>query len=86
MKKVRMTVVCGGNQPCSWCEKQFTENEERWAMDLLEHTESSFWRFGASKAIAQKWRFGQMKALSIRQPWAFLIVSGFKDIENRILA
>lgn len=24
-----------------------------------------------------------MKALSIRQPWAWLIVNGFKDIENR---
>ncbi|WP_259659102.1 ASCH domain-containing protein [Burkholderia pseudomallei] len=24
-----------------------------------------------------------MKALSIRQPWAWLIVQGFKDIENR---
>lgn len=24
-----------------------------------------------------------MKAISIRQPWAWLIVSGFKDIENR---
>lgn len=24
-----------------------------------------------------------MKALSIRQPWAWLIASGFKDIENR---
>jgi len=24
-----------------------------------------------------------MKALSVRQPWAFLLVSGFKDIENR---
>jgi hypothetical protein len=24
-----------------------------------------------------------MKALSIRQPWAWLIVSGYKDIENR---
>lgn len=24
-----------------------------------------------------------MKALSIQQPWAWLIVSGFKDIENR---
>ena len=24
-----------------------------------------------------------MKALSIRQPWAWLIVKGFKDIENR---
>lgn len=25
----------------------------------------------------------QMKALSVRQPWAWLIVNGFKDIENR---
>lgn len=24
-----------------------------------------------------------MRALSIRQPWAWLIVNGFKDIENR---
>ena len=24
-----------------------------------------------------------MKALSIRQPWAWLIVAGYKDIENR---
>lgn len=24
-----------------------------------------------------------MKALSIQQPWAYLIVNGFKDIENR---
>lgn len=24
-----------------------------------------------------------MKALSIMQPWSFLIISGFKDIENR---
>ncbi|KWT89300.1 MULTISPECIES: ASCH domain-containing protein [unclassified Variovorax] len=24
-----------------------------------------------------------MKALSVRQPWAWLIVNGFKDIENR---
>jgi hypothetical protein len=24
-----------------------------------------------------------MKAISIRQPWAYLIVSGVKDIENR---
>jgi hypothetical protein len=26
---------------------------------------------------------GPMKALSIRQPWAWLIVNGHKDIENR---
>src|SRR3546814_16689726 len=26
---------------------------------------------------------GAMKALSIRQPWAWLITQGFKDIENR---
>lgn len=25
-----------------------------------------------------------MKALSIQQPWAYLIVNGFKDIENRV--
>ena len=24
-----------------------------------------------------------MKALSIKQPWAWLIVNGYKDIENR---
>lgn len=24
-----------------------------------------------------------MKALSVRQPWAWLIVNGYKDIENR---
>lgn len=24
-----------------------------------------------------------MKALSIRQPWAWLIANGYKDIENR---
>ncbi len=24
-----------------------------------------------------------MKALSVRQPWAWLIVQGFKDVENR---
>jgi hypothetical protein len=24
-----------------------------------------------------------MKALSIRQPWAWLIIAGIKDIENR---
>ena len=25
-----------------------------------------------------------MKALSVRQPWAWLIVNGYKDIENRV--
>ena len=25
----------------------------------------------------------QMKCLSVRQPWAWLIVNGYKDIENR---
>ena len=24
-----------------------------------------------------------MKAISIRQPWAWLIVNGYKDVENR---
>ena len=28
----------------------------------------------------------QLKALSVRQPWAWLIVNGYKDIENRIWA
>lgn len=27
--------------------------------------------------------FAKLPALSVRQPWAWLIVSGFKDIENR---
>lgn len=26
----------------------------------------------------------ELRAISIRQPWAWLIVSGFKDIENRV--
>ena len=28
-------------------------------------------------------RFEAMKVLSVRQPWAWLIVNGHKDIENR---
>jgi hypothetical protein len=28
----------------------------------------------------------KLKAISIRQPWAWLIVNGYKDIENRIWA
>jgi ASCH domain len=27
--------------------------------------------------------FGELPALSIRQPWAWLIANGFKDVENR---
>jgi ASCH domain len=27
--------------------------------------------------------FFHLRALSIRQPWAWLVVSGYKDIENR---
>ena len=26
----------------------------------------------------------KLKAISIRQPWAWLIVNGYKDVENRI--
>ncbi len=28
----------------------------------------------------------KLKALTLRQPWAWLVVNGFKDIENRIWA
>ena len=28
----------------------------------------------------------KLKAISIRQPWAWLIVNGYKDIENRVWA
>jgi hypothetical protein len=28
-------------------------------------------------------QYGQIPALSIKQPWAWVIVNGFKDIENR---
>jgi ASCH domain len=36
------------------------------------------WRVGEHSAI-----LGPMKALSIKQPWAQLIIIGVKDIENR---
>ena len=26
----------------------------------------------------------KLKAISIRQPWAWLIVNGYKDVENRV--
>src|SRR2546427_6775937 len=34
-----------------------------------------------SKAGSQ--HFFHLRALSIRQPWAWLVVNGYKDIENR---
>ena len=39
------------------------------------------------KKIA-RWTPGlkKLKAISIRQPWAWLIVNGYKDVENRIWA
>jgi len=39
-----------------------------------------------SKKPAARWTPGlkKLKAISIRQPWAWLIVNGYKDIENRI--
>ena len=39
-----------------------------------------------SKKRAARWTPGlkKLKAISIRQPWAWLIVNGYKDIENRI--
>lgn len=35
-----------------------------------------------------RWSAGlrQLKALTIRQPWAWLVTNGYKDIENRIWA
>ena len=35
---------------------------------------------------AARWTPGlkKLKAISIRQPWAWLIVNGYKDIENRV--
>jgi hypothetical protein len=39
-----------------------------------------------TKAKPARWTQGlkKLKAISIRQPWAWLIVNGYKDIENRI--
>ena len=39
-----------------------------------------------SKKPAARWTPGlkKLKAISIRQPWAWLIVNGYKDIENRV--
>jgi hypothetical protein len=38
------------------------------------------------KPKSTRWTPGlkKLKAISIRQPWAWLIVNGYKDIENRI--
>ena len=37
---------------------------------------------------AARWTPGlkKLKAISIRQPWAWLIVNGYKDVENRVWA
>ena len=39
-----------------------------------------------SRQPAARWTPGlkKLKAISIRQPWAWLIVNGYKDIENRV--
>ena len=39
-----------------------------------------------SKKPFARWTPGlkKLKAISIRQPWAWLIVNGYKDIENRV--
>jgi hypothetical protein len=41
-----------------------------------------------SRKRAARWTLGlkKLKAISIRQPWAWLIVNGYKDVENRIWA
>jgi hypothetical protein len=38
-----------------------------------------------SKAPLSRWtkRLKSLRALSLRQPWAWLVVNGYKDIENR---
>jgi len=38
-----------------------------------------------SRQPASRWTPGlkKLKAISIRQPWAWLVVNGYKDIENR---
>jgi hypothetical protein len=40
------------------------------------------------KQCAARWTTGlkKLKSISIRQPWAWLIVNGYKDVENRIWA
>ncbi|MEI6077295.1 MAG: ASCH domain-containing protein [Verrucomicrobiota bacterium] len=40
------------------------------------------------KIKSARWTPGlkKLKAISIRQPWAWLIVNGYKDIENRVWA
>lgn len=40
-------------------------------------------RLAVEAALKQKGGLQSMKALSIKQPWAWLIVNGYKDIENR---
>ena len=41
-----------------------------------------------SRQRAPRWTpcLKKLKAISIRQPWAWLIVNGYKDLENRIWA
>jgi ASCH domain len=38
-----------------------------------------------SKSPLIRWtkQFESMRTLSLRQPWAWLVVNGYKDIENR---
>jgi hypothetical protein len=38
-----------------------------------------------SKAPLSRWtkRLKSLRALSLRQPWAWLVANGYKDIENR---
>jgi len=37
------------------------------------------------KFVVARWspKFAEMRALSLRQPWAWLVVNGYKEIENR---
>lgn len=49
---------------------------ERWGVDTLNHIKNLAWS-------AKCFRTDVMVAISIRQPWAWLIAHGFKTIENR---
>jgi len=40
-------------------------------------------KYSLPRSLRQSSDSDSMKALSIRQPWAWLIVNGYKDIENR---
>lgn len=60
--------------PCAWQSKPGPRLHHR-----PGRVKTKAWRSSHKLWIYVK----DMKALSIRQPWAWLIVNGYKDIENR---